>query len=363
MRFQTSTEKAHGKAVGIDVPSGDHANGQFIGQSRERPLPIDSLLTGEDVENLYQTMLQRPPEGEFVKETLLKGGHTLRQLIEQIQTSEEFLSKIEQFTAGHSRYMTREEPARYRARLIADIIAENPGADQAYRQIQDAIAELPEKAHAILHEVRYLTTYTMTPSGPGVIVDVGASPVYGLPLTMIKGWTIEPIPSLAFDYEKDTYPYADASVDGVLLCEVIEHFVLDPLHCIIEINRILKPDGFLILTTPNAASWFTIYQALDQRHPSRWPVYTTNSATRANHIHAREYLTSEVRMLLEAGGFGDIGLITRDYGVSPPYRPISGFGIHDRGETIFCRARKKGLPKKRAFAPLYLQDVDFGPTV
>jgi SAM-dependent methyltransferase len=255
-----------------------------------------------------------------------------------------------------------EDTAHYRARLLSEIIAEHPDADEAYRQIQAAIAQLPdpaERAHAPFHEVRYLMTYVMVPPGPGVLADIAASSVYAAPLRTLKQWTIEPIPILAFDYEKETLPFPDESVDGVMLCEVIEHFVLDPLHCIIEINRILKPNGFVILTTPNTASWFAIYQALQQRHPSRWPVYAWNVANSVNHLHAREYVTAEIRQLLEAGGFGDITLTTRDYGISPPYRPIANFDSTDRGETIFCRAHKKGLPQKRSFRPLYLHDVEY----
>jgi hypothetical protein len=104
-----------------------------------------------------------------------------------------------------------------------------------------------------------------------------------------------------------------------------------------------------------------VYQALQQRHPSRWPVYAWNAPNSAHHIHAREYLAPEVKLLLEAGGFGDIALTTRDYGIAPPYRPIPGFDVNDRGETIFCRARKQGLPKKRSFVPLYLNDTEFRP--
>jgi SAM-dependent methyltransferase len=274
--------------------------------------------------------------------------------------------EVESLATNNSPFLIDEAATSHRARLIAEIISENPDAVEAFKQIQSEIAALPdpaERAHAPLHEVRYLMTYVMTPSGPGVLVDLAASPVYAAPLKSLKSWTIEPIPILAFDYETTRLPFPDASMDGVLICEVIEHFVLDPLHCIIEINRILKPNGFVILTTPNAASWFAIYQALQQRHPSRWPVYAWNAPNSANHIHAREYLVSEVRLLLEAGGFGDIATTTRDYGISPPYRPIPGYRIDDRGETIFCRARKKGAPKKRSVTPLYLQDIDFCPSI
>lgn len=47
-----------------------------------------------------------------------------------------------------------------------------------------------------------------------------------------------------------TLPLADASADLVICQEGIEH-VPDQLHLLAELNRILKPDGLLLLTTPS----------------------------------------------------------------------------------------------------------------
>ena len=57
-----------------------------------------------------------------------------------------------------------------------------------------------------------------------------------------------------FDAEQDVVPYADATFDTVLCCELIEHLFEDPMHMMREINRILKPGGHLVLTTPNIGS-------------------------------------------------------------------------------------------------------------
>ena len=50
-------------------------------------------------------------------------------------------------------------------------------------------------------------------------------------------------------------PFADNSFDLVLSSEVIEH-ILEPEHFVQEIARVLKPDGYLLLTTPNWNSFF-----------------------------------------------------------------------------------------------------------
>lgn len=50
--------------------------------------------------------------------------------------------------------------------------------------------------------------------------------------------------------KKDRLPYSDSFADTVFLLEVIEH-VDDPRRLILEISRILKIDGTLILSTPH----------------------------------------------------------------------------------------------------------------
>ena len=43
---------------------------------------------------------------------------------------------------------------------------------------------------------------------------------------------------------------ADASLDMLLCCEVVEHLP-DPQFALIEMARILKPGGYAFITTPN----------------------------------------------------------------------------------------------------------------
>jgi len=150
-----------------------------------------------------------------------------------------------------NRYVDGEDAASYRERLIRDIEGEGADCATAHQLIDRRISNLADPAqreHAPHHIVRYLTTYAVTPKGPGVLVDIGASEIYGAPLETLKGWDIRAVPVLSFDYEVDRLPFADESADGVLICEVIEHFAMDPLFCFIEINRILKPNGFVVFS-------------------------------------------------------------------------------------------------------------------
>lgn len=49
--------------------------------------------------------------------------------------------------------------------------------------------------------------------------------------------------------------YDDGFFDVVTGTEIIEH-VINPDHFILEAKRVLKPNGLLILTTPNISAWF-----------------------------------------------------------------------------------------------------------
>ena len=48
-------------------------------------------------------------------------------------------------------------------------------------------------------------------------------------------------------------PYKDEEFDIVVLAEVLEH-LYNPEVCLYEINRVLKKDGILIMSTPNSAN-------------------------------------------------------------------------------------------------------------
>ena len=250
----------------------------------------------------------------------------------------------------------------YQAALVAQALARDLRLPDAYARIGTAIAAVPdpeERKHLQTHAVRWLQTIAMLPDGHGDLVDIAAAPFYVDALQQIRGWNVVPVATLSIDYEKDRLPFDDDAFGAALLGEVIEHFVLDPLFCLNEINRVLKQGGALVVTTPNAASWFSIYEALHQRHPSRWPVYSGNPTKARNHIHAREYTCAELRILLEAAGFGECEITTLDYGIAPPYAPLAGFDPTNRGETIYAACRKAGPPTFRYVKPIYLETEAF----
>ena len=56
-----------------------------------------------------------------------------------------------------------------------------------------------------------------------------------------------------WDLERAPYPLDDDAYDGVIYTEVFEHLRDYPVRSLHEVNRILRPGGFLFFSTPNAA--------------------------------------------------------------------------------------------------------------
>ena len=108
-----------------------------------------------------------------------------------------------------------------------------------------------------------------------------------------------------FDAEKDVFPYPDAHFATVICGELIEHLFEDPMHLMSEVNRILKPGGHLVLTTPNIAALRGIAAILQGYHPGFFHAYIrpAEGTGEVDARHNREYTPREIHQLLENSGF------------------------------------------------------------
>lgn len=110
----------------------------------------------------------------------------------------------------------------------------------------------------------------------GKILDIGAGTGDFLLAAKQRGWEIsgaEPNTNareLAFKkgigLEESTAPFPDHSFDVITMWHVLEH-VPDPGEQIKELNRLLKPDGLLIIAVPN----FKSHDA--QKYGEHWAAY------------------------------------------------------------------------------------------
>ena len=117
-----------------------------------------------------------------------------------------------------------------------------------------------------------------------------------------------------FNAETDIYPYADESFAAVLCCELLEHLYDDPMHMMAEINRILRPGGHLVLSTPNICSLRAVGAILLGYHPGLFHQYIRpNEQGERAPRHSREYAPRDVQLLFEAAGLEVVNLHTDAY--------------------------------------------------
>ena len=166
-----------------------------------------------------------------------------------------------------------------------------------------------------------------------------------------------------FDAEKDAFPYPDGHFATVLCCELLEHLPTDPMFMMAEINRILRPGGHVVMTTPNAASIRALRAILDGYHPGFFPAYIrpAEPGAEVEARHAREYTPREMHNLLEDSGFAVERLETGEFLDKPrPEERWIGHMLeryqlskHLRGDGIYAVGRKTGPVGKRYPAWLY----------
>jgi glycosyltransferase involved in cell wall biosynthesis/SAM-dependent methyltransferase len=164
-----------------------------------------------------------------------------------------------------------------------------------------------------------------------------------------------------FNAELDPFPYLNEHFKTVLCCELLEHLPTDPMHMMGEINRILKPGGNLVLTTPNIASLRSIAAVLQGFHPQLFSTYLRPQQGETDARHHREYTPLEIRQLLENSGFEVMLLETGPFRDEP--KPELGWVEHlldryilskeNRGEGIYAVGRKTGPVRERHPAWLY----------
>jgi glycosyltransferase involved in cell wall biosynthesis/SAM-dependent methyltransferase len=152
-----------------------------------------------------------------------------------------------------------------------------------------------------------------------------------------------------FNAELDHFPYADQAFDTVVCGELIEHLFGDPMHLMSEINRILKPGGHVLITTPNIASIHGIAAILQRNHPGFFVAYIKPSEDGSvDARHNREYAPAEIYRLMLDAGFEVVQLETGAFGEDPhpehdwvwDVLKKNNLATDLRGDGIYCLGRK-----------------------
>lgn len=99
-------------------------------------------------------------------------------------------------------------------------------------------------------------------------------------------------------------PFKDGYFDFVFAGEIIEH-ILDTRSFLMEIYRVLKPKGYLILTTPNLARFDDRLKLLFGKTPRQ-----TSPLHPYLYLHIRPFTFDSLKNALKACGFTEIILRT-----------------------------------------------------
>jgi 2-polyprenyl-3-methyl-5-hydroxy-6-metoxy-1,4-benzoquinol methylase len=182
-------------------------------------------------------------------------------------------------------------------------------------------------------------------------------------------FNVHPSSGYLHDTWKTGLPYPDNHFNAVILSEVIEHLNFNPLPLLQEINRILKKDGIIYITTPNQVNLMNRVNIILGRsirnsiHDSVTQLDQTKRTICG--IHWREYTLKELIQLLEITGF-TITMNTYSHMAQKPTSPIfkkafyvtCGLLCPQLGDSITIIARKKEYkPMKFWFIGEYIKYI------
>jgi SAM-dependent methyltransferase len=159
-----------------------------------------------------------------------------------------------------------------------------------------------------------------------------------------------------FNAERDRFPYPDNHFSLVLCGEMLEHLAHDPMHMLWECNRVLQPDGWLLITTPNLSCTRALEGILCSCQPYLFSQYNLQNSSEHHH---REYTPDDVRDVLLAAGFTVATLETEDVWLKSNPAMLNlirqlKFSDELRGDDIFALARKTSTPIERYPEFLYV---------
>jgi SAM-dependent methyltransferase len=138
------------------------------------------------------------------------------------------------------------------------------------------------------------------------------------------------------DVETEAVPHAAETFDAVLFNELFEHLRINPIFTLREVHRVLRPEGLLLLSTPNLRSFRGLKNLIlrNEGHAATGDVYRQYEKLEAlGHMgHVREYTTKEVADFIARigfrvdkvvfrGGFGK-GLVGLAEQLAPALRPF-----------------------------------------
>lgn len=101
------------------------------------------------------------------------------------------------------------------------------------------------------------------------------------------------------DLQISPLPLEDSSIDIIMLLETVEHLCIYPNDLFDQINKKLKKEGYLIISTPNLVRFSNRLRVLSGKNPLI--NYFERTAGGSNHV--REFVLDEMVYYLKKSGF------------------------------------------------------------
>ncbi len=185
---------------------------------------------------------------------------------------------------------------------------------EAFLSCQPPSPEL--RGYVDMHSARLLDTLNIVrrvlPKG-GRLLDFSAVGFFSHAVTeLLPG--VQQRNVMGVNYELDDYAerFGIAEHDMCLNTEVLEHLIFDPSRMVHHINRMLRPGGHLLLSTPNAIAAGNAVRLMTGNPPTLWNQLNATSPHYFDR-HNRDWTPFEVSRLLEEHGFEVLEVTTRDY--------------------------------------------------
>lgn len=180
-----------------------------------------------------------------------------------------------------------------------------------HQKVADPSADVRFETEVARNHLADLQHYNKT---AGRLLDIGCSAGFFLDEARVAGWDVSglelsedtaEIARRKFGLEVTTGVlgvglFRAGSFDAVTMWDVIEH-VVDPVSTLVEVSRILKDDGVLLMETPNIDGLFPRLSYRLAETLNYWP-----HPEPPNHLF--QFSKKTVRRLLETAGMRTLGI-------------------------------------------------------
>lgn len=143
------------------------------------------------------------------------------------------------------------------------------------------------------------------------------------------------IKAFVYNLEEDEIPASIGKFDVIVAGELIEH-IFDPDSFLVKLKALLKPKGYIILTTPNIAGLGSRLGLLLGKLP--WMIENDIQPGRSGHI--RYYNFFEIQKLLTRQKFKITDFRTDSIGLGSLNLPLLGNFLPNFGRILIIKAQK-----------------------